>query len=59
MMILKSVIFSNSTLIYLRPFHLDHVHPDQKVLEMIRRGRLVLFFGGQESQNELKEDYEA
>jgi hypothetical protein len=58
-MILKSLIFSKGTLIYLRPFHLDHVHSDQKVLETIRRGKLVLFTEGQESQNKLKEDYEA
>jgi hypothetical protein len=31
--------------------HLDQVPSDQKVLEMIRRGRLVLVIGGQESQN--------
>jgi hypothetical protein len=31
--------------------HLDRVHSDQMVLEMIRRGKLVLFMGGQESQN--------
>ncbi len=30
--------------------HLDRVHSDQKVLEMIKRGRLVLVFCGQESQ---------
>ncbi len=30
--------------------HLDQVHSDQMVLEMIRRGRLVLFIVGQESQ---------
>jgi hypothetical protein len=39
--------------------HLDQVHSDQMVLEMIRRGRLVLVIGGQESQNSLKEDYQA
>ncbi len=31
--------------------HLDRVNSDQKILEMIRAGRLVLFVGGQESQN--------
>ncbi len=35
--------------------HLDWVHPDQKVLEMIRQGRLVLVIGGQEPQTKLKE----
>jgi hypothetical protein len=39
--------------------HLDQVHSDQKVLEMIRRGRLVLVIRGQESQNLVKEDYQA
>jgi hypothetical protein len=34
--------------------HLDQVHSDQKFLKMIRRGRLVLFIGGQESRNWLK-----
>ncbi len=34
-------------------------HSDQMVLKMIRRGRLVLFSWGQESQNWLKEDYHA
>jgi hypothetical protein len=27
--------------------HLEHVHSDQMVLEIIRWGRLVLFIGGQ------------
>jgi hypothetical protein len=31
--------------------HVDQVHSDQMVLEMIRQGRLVLVIGGQESQN--------
>jgi hypothetical protein len=31
--------------------HLDRDHSDQKVLEKIRRGMLVFFIGGQESQN--------
>ncbi len=31
-------------------YHLDRVHSDQKILEMIRWGRLVLVIGGQESQ---------
>jgi hypothetical protein len=31
--------------------HLDRVHSDQMVLKMIRRGRLVLFIRGLESQN--------
>ncbi len=30
--------------------HLDQVHSDQKVLDVIRWGRLVLVIGGQESQ---------
>ncbi len=34
--------------------YLDRVHTDQKVLEVIRRGRLVLVIRGQESQNQLK-----
>jgi hypothetical protein len=31
--------------------HLDCIHSDQMVLEIISRGRLVLVIGGQESQN--------
>jgi hypothetical protein len=31
--------------------NLDQVHSDQKDLEAIRQGRLVLFIGGKESQN--------
>jgi hypothetical protein len=31
--------------------HLDRVHSDQKVLEMIIRRRLVLFISSQEAQN--------
>jgi hypothetical protein len=30
--------------------HLDRVHSDQMVLEMIRQAMLVLFIGGQKSQ---------
>jgi hypothetical protein len=31
--------------------HLDRVHSDQVVLEMIRRGRLFFVIEGKESQN--------
>jgi hypothetical protein len=31
--------------------HLDRVHSDQKLLKIIRQGRLVLVIGGKESQN--------
>jgi hypothetical protein len=31
--------------------HLDRVHSDQKVHKVIRRGRLVLVIGDQESQS--------
>jgi hypothetical protein len=34
-----------------REDHLDQVHSDQKILKVIRQGRLVLVIGGQESQN--------
>jgi hypothetical protein len=34
--------------------HLDRVQSDQKVLEIIRRGKLVLVIRGQESQNHSK-----
>jgi hypothetical protein len=39
--------------------HLDRVHSDQMVFEMIRQGMLVLFIGGQESQSQLKGDGQA
>ncbi len=35
--------------------HLDWVHSGQKVLKVIRRGRLVLVIGGQESQNKSRD----
>jgi hypothetical protein len=38
--------------------HLDRVHSDQKVLEMIRQRRLVLVIGVQESQN-ISKDHQA
>jgi hypothetical protein len=31
--------------------YLDQVNPNQKVLKVIRQGRLVLVIGGQESRN--------
>jgi hypothetical protein len=34
----------------------NRVHSDQKVLEIIRRGRLVLVLGGQESQTSLRDN---
>jgi hypothetical protein len=34
-----------------REDHLDRVYSDQKVLEVIRWGRLVLFIGSQDTQN--------
>ncbi len=38
--------------------HLDRVHSDQKVLKIIRQGRLVFVIGSQESQTSLR-DHEA
>jgi hypothetical protein len=35
--------------------HLDRIHSDQNVLEVIRRGRLFLLIGGQGSQTSLRD----
>jgi hypothetical protein len=48
---------SRCTLHKVKGDHLDSVQSDQNVLEMIRRGRLVLLIGGQESQ--LREGHQA
>jgi hypothetical protein len=39
--------------------HLDQVHSDQKVLEMISQGRLILVIKGQESQQISSRDHQA
>jgi hypothetical protein len=51
-------VYSRDTLLKAKGDHLDRVHPDEMVLEMVRWGRLVLFIGSQESQNLLKGDWQ-